>query len=328
MNELLFVEKREGDWKRLNLLCEKSDASPRNLTREELREFVKVYRRVSSDLALVRTQSSNLQLVDFLNDLVGRAYMSLYRPRRGSLWKGIGDAIGAYAQTIRRLKWFVFLSMTVFFLGVFMAAGLVAKRPDLKGMFVPAGQWEEVMKQWKYGDMEERTGGDSVGATLFYAGNNPRVAMVTGGKAAATFGILTTQSLFENGALLGVLAHDLSEVRRVGYLILHVSPHGVTEISGLIIASAGGYAMAWAVISPGRRKRGDALLAAAKDALVVYIGGVTLMFIAAPIEGFLSFNPAVPSFLKVIFAIGSLIAWLAFYIGYGKVEPVLTTHAA
>ncbi len=42
------------------------------------------------------------------------------------------------------------------------------------------------------------------------------------------------------------------------------------------------------------------------------------MFIAAPIEGFLSFNPAVPSSIKVIFAVGSFIAWLAFYAGYGK----------
>lgn len=318
MNELLFVQRREPDWKRLNTLCEKADASPQNLTREEMREFVRVYRKVTSDLAQVRTHSSNLQLIEFLNDLVGRAYMTLYRPQRGSLWGALQAAVALYAQTVRRLRVFVYISIAVFTFGVVAAAAMVSANPDARSLFVPPGQWEQVMQQWKYGDMEERSGSDGVGATLGYMGNNPIVATVTGAAAVGSFGIITTQSLFRNGALLGVLGADLVEVNRVGYLILHVSPHGITEIGGLLIASAGGYAMAWALINPGRRRRGEALYLAAKDGLVVFIGGVVFMFLAAPIEGFLSFNPAVPGVYKAIFAVASLVGWLAFFIGYAR----------
>ena len=54
MNEMAFVEKREPDWKRLTFLCDRADATIKNLKPEELHEFVRLYRRVSADLALVR----------------------------------------------------------------------------------------------------------------------------------------------------------------------------------------------------------------------------------------------------------------------------------
>ena len=53
MNEVLFVERREPDWKRLNFLTARADASPTNLQPEELEEFVRLYKRVSGDLAKV-----------------------------------------------------------------------------------------------------------------------------------------------------------------------------------------------------------------------------------------------------------------------------------
>src|SRR5205085_2799767 len=61
MNEVLFVQQREPDWKRLWTLTDKADASPVNLSAQEIDEFVRLYRRVSKDLAIVRTRSNNLQ---------------------------------------------------------------------------------------------------------------------------------------------------------------------------------------------------------------------------------------------------------------------------
>jgi uncharacterized membrane protein SpoIIM required for sporulation len=317
MNEVTFVEKREKDWRRLTLLSDKADTSPSNLSREELQEFVRLYRSTSGDLALVRTQSSNLQLIDFLNDLVGRAYMALYRPKRGSFWKACGAAVTAYASTVRKLRVFVYISLIVFFLGAFGSYGLMTANPELRAFFVPP-QLERAYSDWKYGTMQEQGGLEGIMATSFYSANNPLVAIRTGARAVGTLGILGIESLWETGAMVGSLAYETAEVNRLGYLLIRITPHGVTEISGLIFAASGGLSMGWALVSPGRRKRGEALLAAAKDGLIVYIGGVFLMFIAAPIEGFFSFNPRVPEVAKIIFASVSLAAWLTFYIGYGK----------
>ncbi|MEQ1936195.1 MAG: hypothetical protein ABL962_20255, partial [Fimbriimonadaceae bacterium] len=93
MNEVAFVTQREPEWKRLHALCDKADVSPKNLTSEELRELISLYRKASSDLAQTRTQSGNLQLIEFLNDLVGRAYLALYRPTRPGFFKSLGNAI-------------------------------------------------------------------------------------------------------------------------------------------------------------------------------------------------------------------------------------------
>jgi hypothetical protein len=43
-----------------------------------------------------------------------------------------------------------------------------------------------------------------------------------------------------------------------------------------------------------------------------------LCFIAAPIEGFFSFNPNIPQWLKTAVAVAEVCMWVAFWSLYGK----------
>jgi uncharacterized membrane protein SpoIIM required for sporulation len=86
----------------------------------------------------------------------------------------------------------------------------------------------------------------------------------------------------------------------------------------LLVTASGGFVMAWAMIRPGRRRRGDAMRIAGKDALTLMLTGLVMIVIAAPIEGFFSFNPGVPTWAKVAFALCALAAWSAFFVGYGQ----------
>ena len=322
MNEMAFVEKREPDWKRLTYLCDRADATIKNLKPEELHEFVRLYRRTSADLALVRTKSSNLQLIDFLNDLNGRAYGTLYRSPRKPFFKAIGDSIAYSAQTVRRCQAFVLASVFLFFGSTLLSFLLMTFVPDTREFFVPE-QTRGLFEGWKEGKFDERTGGESVGMTGFYATNNPLVSIITGATAAATFGVFTVERLYENGAILGALSYEMNSVGKLGFLWASLLPHGVPELTGIIMAGAAGFVLGWALINPGRRKRGQALKAAGKDALVLLTTGVVLMFIAAPIEGFFSFNPHIPTVLKVVVIIAELIFWGMFWTGFGKSrEPV------
>ncbi|MEQ1935114.1 MAG: stage II sporulation protein M, partial [Fimbriimonadaceae bacterium] len=102
------------------------------------------------------------------------------------------------------------------------------------------------------------------------------------------------------------------------------APHGVPEIQGIFIAGGAGNVLAWALIFPGQRRRADALRDAAKDGIVLLGGGVILMFLAAPFEGFFSFSPNVPQPVKVVVACIVGGAWIVFYMGVGKnSEPEL-----
>jgi uncharacterized membrane protein SpoIIM required for sporulation len=154
--------------------------------------------------------------------------------------------------------------------------------------------------------------------TGLYSSNNPKVAIIQSSIAAGTFGIGTAILLWQNGVVMGTLTHEMASVGKVPHLFISIAPHGVTEISGLILSGTAGLCLGWALISPGRRKRGDALRVAAKDAMVVLCASVVLMFMAAPVEGFFSFNPRVPNSLKILFAVVAATAWGFFWTTYAR----------
>jgi len=328
VNEVTFVKQREPDWKRLNMLCDRADVTPKALNQHELREFIQLYRRASSDLALARTQSGNLQLVEFLNDLVGRAYVILYRPTRGRFFQAIKTGIEHYAAAARRQKIFIFAAALLFFLGAFFSGGIMQARPDLRSHFVSPGM-EGNFDHWKDG-MDARSGEESFMMTGFYMSNNPRVSIITGALAAGTFGILTAQLLWMNGIMVGALGSEMHDVGKLPMLVAWIIPHGMTEIQGIFISGGAGFLMGWTMIFPGQRRRGDALKDAAKDGLVLLTGSVILMMRAAPFEGFVGFNPNIPDILKVVVALLVGIAWFLFYKLVGRhldAKPVVAPAA-
>jgi uncharacterized membrane protein SpoIIM required for sporulation len=317
MNEVLFVERREADWKRLNTLTAKADSSPANLTPAELEEFVRLYKRVSADLAKIRTVSANIPLIEFLNDLCAKAYGVMYRAPKPNLFRVPARALRLAAQTARR-RWASLALSAGLMLGSAVFSFLcLTFAPDTRDHFVPE-EWSDTFRSWREGSMPDRSLGDSLAATGFYMGNNPRAAIMTGAISASTFGVGSAGLVFFNGALLGSLVHELAPAGRVGYLLVRILPHGVTELMGLVFSGASGFVMGAALIRPGRKTRAEALREAGKDALTLLTIAICLMFIAAPIEGFFSFNPNVPMWLKAVFAASSAVAWAFFWLGYGR----------
>ena len=86
--------------------------------------------------------------------------------------------------------------------------------------------------------------------------------------------------------------------------------------------------LGWALICPGRRKRGEALALAGKDAIVLLATSIVMMFIAAPFEGYFSFNPNIPDAVKLIVAVLVASAWAAFWMGFGRTSDEATTVTA
>ncbi|HZH98582.1 MAG TPA: stage II sporulation protein M [Fimbriimonadaceae bacterium] len=324
MNEVLFLKEREPDWQRLYVLTFKADVSPSQLSKDELHEFLQLYKRVSGDLALVRTRTNNRQLMEFLNDLTGKAYAAIYRPPRGPFLRAVAAGIRASAQTVRRLRWFVVASLLTFLLGLGQAYFLMGAAPQTREYFLPDEPgWKESFDSWKSGERLERTASESMQMSGFYGSNNPRVAIIGGAIGAGTFGIGSAYMLWSNGSLFGTLLHEMVGVGKGTHLIISVAPHGATEISGFILSGASGYRLGWALLVPGRRRRKDSLKAAGRDAIVLLTTSAIMMFMAAPVEGFFSFNPSVPDVGKILFAVISFGAWMVFWTGYGRTEDEL-----
>src|SRR5262247_3949637 len=76
-----FIERRKTSWKRLEQLIAQAQSASglKRLTRHEVRELGRSYRRAASDLAIARVESRDQRLVNYLNNLVVRAHGLIYR---------------------------------------------------------------------------------------------------------------------------------------------------------------------------------------------------------------------------------------------------------
>ncbi len=316
MNEESFLHRRKPDWSRLMVLCDMADRSPTALKPNELKELFRLYRRVSSDLAVARTVSTSPSLINYLNDLAARAYAIVYREPRQSLLKVLYDSIVLSAQTVRRRKYFILTSTALFFAWAIVVLLLCHNVPAVREHYLR--QYGNVIGPWKAPTFTEHSGSESAAMWGFYASNNPRVAILTGALGAGSFGIISLFLLLMSAGMMGVLANELLPAHRIDYLLSTVAPHGVPELSGIMIATGAGFLLGYSLINPGRLSRGASLRAVGRDAVVLMATSVVMMFIAAPIEGFFSYNPYVHGWVKTTVAAVSLVLWLIFWSFFGK----------
>lgn len=326
LNEKQFYSSGQARWERLGNLCKRAENSPRALKGAELTEFINLYRQTCSDLAVVDTDDANIGLRQSLNDLVGRAHGIIYRRPQRPLKEALGEAILMAAQVMRRRYRFVLASIFFFIVGVTLSATTLATRPDLRTTIIPPSA-EENFSGWKKGEFKPRGVDEGTMMWSFYATNNPRVAMISAGISAATFGLGTAYFMYENGVQIGALGYEMQSVHKLPYLLVSIFPHGASELTGMFVSGASGLVLGWALISPGRRTRGRAMMEEGKDAMVLMIQGVLMMFIAAPFEAFISFQPHVPVALKFAIGLVVLSAWLLFWTTYGRDKDLVGVPA-
>ena len=326
MNEETFYQTRSRDWERLNWLCNKSETGLKHLTSQELKEFVRLHRRASGDLATIRTRSKNEGLALYLNDLVSRSYGILYNVPHQNLFKLAFEGIGEIARAFRRNFAFVAASAGIFLFAWVFVFFLLSIRPDYRTLMIPAGS-EGVFEQWKSGTGANRDLNENVLALSMYASHNPLVSIITGAVGAGSLGFLSIFMLWQNGMVIGALSHEMASVGKLGFLLSSIAPHGVPELSGIIVSAAAGLKFGWSVFFPGLRTRAESLKRAGKDGLALIIAGIVLCLIAAPIEGFFSFDPRIPQLAKVLLALVEVVAWSLFWTQFGRQTPGLARNS-
>lgn len=303
-----FVEQHAPAWERLADLVGRRTLSP-----AESDELVRLYLRTSSHLATARRRYGDAELLLHLNTLVARANARVYGTRTRTL-QGIRTAV---TRTFPAAFWHArrpILLATVLFLAVFAATTVwIATSPAALDVAIPP----EVRDAYLAEDFENYYSSQPAGqfATLVFT-NNARVGIVAFASGIA-FAVPTLAVLAYNALNVGVAAGAFHAAGAAPLFWGLILPHGLLELTAIFVAAGTGLRLGWTLVSPGDRRRVDALAEEARRAVVVVTGLVLVFLVAGILEGFITPSP-LPTWARVGTGIVVEVTFLAYVIGFGR----------
>lgn len=288
------------------------------LGEEELSRFAALYREIAADLARARTYGGSASLIYTLERLVGAGHNLLYH-RTGESWRGLVRFLTAGFPSLVRRRWLpIALAAGLFFGPSLLVFSAIDQDPGVAREVMPPGlialaetAAERQAEGRGYADVPP------LAMPVLASGvitNNIQVTFIAfaGGIAA---GLGTMAVLILNGVMLGGVAGVFAHHQANLYLWSFVLPHGVIELTAIVIAGGAGLLLGSALILPGRATRREALIRRGREAISLIVGTAMLLVLAGLVEGFLSPSP-LPAGVK--FALATLFAGtLAAYLCIG-----------
>ena len=313
-----FRAEREADWKRLEALVEEAEKhGVQKMSFDAARDLAALYRQATTSLAIAREISLDKGLLDYLEALTARAYLSVYAPQ-----ERIGGLVTRFfresgPQAMRRSAWYILAGFLCMGLGALVGYLLYFENAAWYYVFLPPdladGRGPDASTDYLRSVIyESDPDSDGLGAfATFLFSHNTRIAIFVFGLGAflCAPAILLT---FYNGLVFGAF-FALHVDRGLGVDIGGwLSVHGVTELSAICIACGGGLQLGLAVLFPGQKSRGVALREAGRDAVKLAIVAAVMLVVAALLEGFPRQLVQDPTSRYLIgWGIGAL--WLAWF---------------
>jgi uncharacterized membrane protein SpoIIM required for sporulation len=327
-----FVEERGAAWSRLeHLLSQIEQSGLATLDLAGAREFGRLYRAVSSDLLRARTKLVNAAVVDYINDLVARAYAVQHGTTQVARGRRLYEFFALeFPRTFRREWRVVALATLVFALGAAVGAAFVAVDRHALGVLIPDDHQAFTPTERVGRDEGETVSGDAAAAfSGWLFTHNIEVSFLVFA-LGLTFGLGTVALLFSNGVPLGALAMQYHQDGQALFFWAWILPHGVTELTEVCIAGGAGLILARGLWLPGRRARGHALAEEARVAAGLVLGGMPLLVLSGVIEGTISqmHAPIVPYAAKLAFAAAVAAAVFAFLTRAGRTHVAATQRAS
>ena len=265
-------------------MLRRAGRDPRRLEALELERLGQLYRQTTAHLAQARRDFPRDQTSRYLNDLAARAHPLLYRAPAGS-WRQL---YRFFLDDFPRLFWqarlYVLAASLLFALPALAGYLIATSNPQAAEQVLPRPLTQPVREGRLWVDIEPEA--RSLAASMIMT-NNLQVGILSfaGG---ILLGTLTTYVLLLNGLLFGVVFGYTQAYGLALDLAAFVSPHGYLELSVVFIAGGAGLMMGWAILSPGLLSRREALIQAARRAVLLVVGAAPWLVLAGLIEGFVS----------------------------------------
>lgn len=279
-----YIRRHQEEWTALERACKRGSRALKRQEPERIRETLRLYHRVSAHLSEVQTEYRDPRLESYLTSVVARAHAAIYGPASRSIRRGAGRLGTRYLVAMRRSWPYAGVCAAVLLIVGLGSLLWVAGSPEAQAGLLPPEAHDAI----------ERAGGERAdfgmspgSVSTFILVNNVRVTLLAFA-VGITFGIATLVIVVQNALLLGVLAGAFTAAGKAGPFWALVLPHGILELLAVCIGAGAGLRIGWALVDPGDRPRTRALREEAAESLLVVLGTVPALGIAALIEGFVT----------------------------------------
>jgi len=316
-----FIRHHEQEWNRLETLIDmrfgRKPNSPQKNARnfpeavnspgtEPAREqaadqavFPSLYRQVCLHLALARERHYPPALIERLDRLALSGHQAFYGARSRFLHNVAQFLIHGFPALIREHARLFWLATALLYLPILLMGLLVYFQPEMIYSLLDYYGVREVEEMYSAaGATEMKVGTGRVADTNllafgFYIKNNISIGFQCFA-SGLLFGLGSLFYLIFNGLRIGAVAAHLIHQGSAERFFQFVIAHGAFELTAIALCGMAGLLLGRALISPGRRRRSEALVHAAGPAIRIIYGATGMLLIAAFIEAFWSSGAYLP----------------------------------
>jgi uncharacterized membrane protein SpoIIM required for sporulation len=308
-----YMALNDSTWRELDALVDRAGTMGSHLSPPEVERLLQLYQRASAHLSYVHTNFNDPALSARLSRTVGSASAVIYSaPTRA------GRAIGRFfTHTFPAAVWharrFVAVSALLLLIPAIAIAAWLSNSDHARDVAI-SPELQQAYLEEEFEDYYSSEAAASFSTKVLV--NNIRVSFLAfvGG---ILFCVPTMFLLIFNGANIGQAAglfHSAGKWPKFYGLIL---PHGVLEISAIVVAGAAGLSLGWALIAPGEQTRARSLAHEGRRAVTILIGLIIAFIVAGLIEGFVT-PSGLPTSMRVGIGLVVGITFWAYIVVLGR----------
>lgn len=315
-----FVAANQQTWWRLQTLNGHA-RKLRSMSPADLDEMIGLYQRSGAHLAHARVAyADDSALLSRLTLLVAEAHGVLYGQRDVEVRKGLGHfATTTFPHAVWGIRRFIMIAFLLTAIPWAVMQIWLSVSPTAFDVVAPDGASSQYISQ----DFEayySNQPSQNFATQVFL--NNVRVGFLA--FASGMLLCVVTAALLvyngANGGIAGGLFTNVGQADKFWGLIL---PHGMLELSAVIVAGAAGLRIGWTIIDPGDRSRFRALTDESRQLGSVLIGLIAAFLIAAMVEGFVTGRPW-PTSLRVGIGLAVFVGFWGTTLAYAVRRAVTT----
>jgi uncharacterized membrane protein SpoIIM required for sporulation len=304
-----FLAENRTTWDRLDDLTVRARA----LSGAEIGELSRLHQRAAGQLAYAQAHFSDPELKASLTARLAASGAALYGARR-STWRAIGNFFWVTVPfEAWRSRWFLLVSASAMFLPALAVGTWLAHSHAALNALAPAA----VRQAYVSHDFANYYSAEPSAQFATQVYTNNIVVALEAFAGGITGGLLTLYALFNNGMNLGVAGGLFYAAHRPAEFWGLITPHGLLELSSVVLAGGAGLRLGWALINPGDRPRPRALVDEGRAAFTLALTTVITLAVSGMIEGFVT-GSKLPTVARVGTGVAVEVAFLSWLVLCGR----------